>query len=68
MKKLKRLKFQILDEIIGKEFEIAKEICNFNGYSLSNSIDVSQSYELRVITYELFDNKIVSASFLKNKI
>lgn len=67
MKKLKRLKFQILDEIIGKEFEIAKEICNFNGYSLSNS-DVSQIYELRVITYELFDNKIVSASFLKNKI
>lgn len=68
MKKVKRVKFQILDEIIGKEFEAAKEICIFNGYSLSNNIDIDKSYELRVITYELVENKIISASFLKNKI
>jgi hypothetical protein len=65
MRKVKRVKFQILDEIIGKEFETAREMCSFNGYSLSNNIDIDKSYDLRVITYELVDNKIASASFCK---
>ena len=67
MKKSKRFIFNITDEIIGKDFAIANEICQFNGYSLSNSEFMKESYDLRVVSYELKDGKIVSA-YLKNKI
>jgi|LakMenEpi03Aug12_release.lakeMendotaPanAssembly.Ray.scaffolds.fasta_scaffold294234_2 hypothetical protein len=67
MKKSKRFIFSITDEIIGKDFAIANEICQFNGYLLYNSESIKESYDLRVVTYELEDGKIVNA-YLKNKI
>jgi hypothetical protein len=67
MKKNKRFIFSITDEIIGKDFAIANEICQFNGYFLSNTESIKESYDLRVVTYELEDGKIVNA-YLKNKI
>ena len=36
MKKIKRFKSNIIDDILGKEYEDAKKICLFNGYSLLN--------------------------------
>jgi hypothetical protein len=67
MKKSKRFIFSITDEIIGKDFTIANEICQFNGYLLSNSESIKESYDLRIVNYELEDGKIVNA-YLKNKI
>lgn len=67
MKKSKRFIFNITDEIIGKDFVVANEICQFNGYFLSNTESIKESYDLRVVTYELEDGKIVNA-YLKNKI
>jgi hypothetical protein len=66
MKKNKRFNFSITDEIIGKEISIANEICQFNGYFLSNSESTKESYDLRVIGYELEDGKI-SKAYLKTK-
>jgi len=67
MKKNKRFIFSITDEILGKDFAIANEICQFNGYLLSNIKSMKESYDLRVVSYELRDGKIVRA-YLKNKI
>jgi hypothetical protein len=67
MKKNKRFIFNITDEIIGKDFVIANEICQFNGYLLSNSESTKESYGLLVVNYELEDDKIKNA-YLKNKI
>ena len=65
-KKTKRFNFIITDEIIGKDFDKALEICQFNGYLLSNKNSESL-YDLRIVNYELEDGKIVKA-YLKNKI
>lgn len=67
MKKNKRFIFSITDEILEKDFAIANEICQFNGYLLSNIKSMKESYDLRVVSYELRDGKIVRA-YLKNKI
>jgi len=67
MKKNKRFIFSITDEILGKDFAIANEICQFNGYLLSNIESMKESYDLRVVSYELRDGKIMRA-YLKNKI
>lgn len=66
MKKSKRIKFDITAEIIGKELSNAKEICQFNGYLLSNSNSIKESYDLRQIFYEIEDNIIVSAYLKKD--
>ena len=49
MKKSKRFIFSITDEIIGKELAVAQEICQFNGYSLSNKESIKESYDLRIV-------------------
>ena len=66
MKKSKRFIFSITDEIIGKKLAVAQEICQFNGYSLSNKESIKESYDLRIVNYELEDGKITNA-YLKIK-
>lgn len=61
MKKIKRFKINILDEILGKDYELAKKVCLFNGYSLLNIND--KRYSLYYINYELKNNKVVKAYF-----
>ena len=61
MKKIKRFKSNIIDDILGKEYEEAKKICLFNGYSLLNIEE--KNYSLYYINYELKNNKIVKAYF-----
>ena len=67
MKKNKRFIFNITDEIIGKELSDANEICQFNGYLLSNLESIKESYDLRVVNYEIENGKITKA-YLKIKI
>ena len=64
MRKTKRFNFIVTDEIIGKDFESAQEICKFNGYLLSNN-NIGTSYSLLIINYEMEDGKIIKA-YLKN--
>jgi len=61
MKKTKRINYNILDIILGKEFEEAKNICLFNGYILLNSSE--RPYSFYYVNYELRDNKVVKCYF-----
>jgi hypothetical protein len=56
MGKNKRFRYDLLQFIIGMDFEMAKEICLFNGYRLGGNIRFwSISYKLDE------DNKIIEA-------
>jgi hypothetical protein len=63
MKQKKRFNYDILGTIIGKEFDEAEKICNFNGYALINSDKYPNGFYY--INYELEDNKVVK-SYFKN--
>lgn len=66
MRKQKRFNYNILDAIMGLEFENAKDLCYFNGYLLTNdteNINQNCSYHIR---YELRNNKVVKSYFAKN--
>lgn len=64
-RKIKRINYNILDVIIGKEFEVAKDLCYFNGYLLTNDL-VDNGFSFYRIAYELRNNKVVKAYFNKN--
>ena len=63
MKKKIRINYNILEVILGKEFEEAKNICLFNGYILLNSSERPHSFYY--VNYELEDNKVVKCYFKK---
>ena len=64
-RKIKRIKYNILEVILGKDFEVAKDICYFNGYLLTNKFK-SDGFSFYHIAYELRNNKVVKAYFNKN--
>jgi len=63
-RKIKRINYNILDVIIGKEFEVAKDLCYFNGYLLTNDL-ADNGFSFYRIAYELRNNKVVKAYFNK---
>jgi hypothetical protein len=65
MRKTKRFNINIVDSIIGKDFDSAKELCQFNGYRLSNDPDSNLNYKLNNINYELDDKNIIISAKIK---
>jgi hypothetical protein len=58
MKGAKRFNYNILKEIIGLDFERAKELCSFNGYLLTNDLVDNikdNDFSFYRISYELIE-------------
>jgi hypothetical protein len=59
MRKIKRLKYNITEAIIGMDFEFANKLCLSNGYKLGGNIKFwSISYKLDK------ENKIIEAKII----
>lgn len=67
MGRKKRFNYDILNEIIGLDFEKAKEICYFNGYLLTNESESNSENSFYHIRYELRNNKVVKSYFSKKE-
>lgn len=61
MSKSNRMRYDILDFILGKDFDEAKQICLFNGYILLNSSE--RPHGFYYVNYELRNNKVVKCYF-----
>jgi hypothetical protein len=68
MGKQKRFNYNIVDVIIGLDFEKAKEICYFNGYLLANDLGNISENSFYNIGYELRDNRINKVYFNFKKV
>lgn len=58
MRKTKRFNYNLIDSIIGMNFESVNKLCLSNGYKLGGNV------KFWSISYELNDDKIISAKFL----
>lgn len=63
MSRVSRFGYDILDFILGKDFDEAKKICLFNGFILLNSSE--RPHGFYYINYELRNNKVVKCYFKK---
>jgi hypothetical protein len=58
MRKNKRFRYDLLQSIVGMDFEKAKEICLFNGYNLGGNV------RFWSISYKLSENNKIIEAFL----
>ena len=58
MRKNKRFRYDLLQSIIGMDFEAARELCIFNGYRLGGTV------RFWSISYKLSENNKIIEAFL----